>query len=138
MQYVSVGRRVIAGFVDGVIVFFGFGFAIAAATSNASANGDGVSFQLDGLLALAWMGLALGYFVVLEATLGATLGKFLVGVRVRTIDGHRIGWVASLTRNLLRVIDVCFWCVGAILIWVTPRRQRLGDHAAGTVVVRPV
>jgi uncharacterized RDD family membrane protein YckC len=83
------------------------------------------------------LGLGLAYFVVLEATCGATLGKLLVGVRVRTTAGNPIGWMASLARNLLRVVDVCFCCVGAILIWTSTCRQRLGDRAARTVVVQP-
>jgi uncharacterized RDD family membrane protein YckC len=58
-------------------------------------------------------------------------------VRVRTADGGRIGWLAALIRNLLRVVDVCFAFVGLVLMLLTPRRQRVGDFAAGTVVVVP-
>jgi uncharacterized RDD family membrane protein YckC len=128
----------LAAIVDTAIAFFGFGFAIAALTSQASVQPDGgVEFHLEGGPALALFALGFAYFVVLEAAFGATVGKFLVGVRVRTLDGGRIGWAASLVRNLLRPIDVCFWCIGAILIWASKRRQRLGDFAAGTVVVLP-
>ena len=138
MQYVGVGRRLVAAFVDGLIVFFGFGFAIAALMGRATTLPDGsVEFHLDGGPALLLLGLGLAYFVVLEATCGATLGKLLVGVRVRTTNGNPIGWMASLARNLLRVVDVCFDCVGAILIWTSACRQRLGDRAARTVVVQP-
>jgi uncharacterized RDD family membrane protein YckC len=138
MHYVSVGRRLIAALVDGAIVFFGFGFAIAALTSNASLRPEGgAEFHLEGGPALALFALGLAYFVVLEGMVGATVGKYLVGVRVRTMAGGRIGWTASLVRNLLRAVDVCVCCVGALLIWTSPRRQRLGDRVAGTVVLLP-
>ena len=137
MQYVGLGRRLVAAFVDGAIAFFGIGFAIAALTGNSSAGPDGVQFELEGAAALAALALGLGYYVALEAMFGATLGKLLVGVRVRTVDGGRIGWTAALARNLLRAIDVCFCFIGAFLIWTSPRRQRLGDFAANTVVVQP-
>ena len=137
MQYVSVGRRLAAAAVDGLIVFVGLGFAVAALTGNVSARPGGLEFNLDGGPALALFGLWFAYYVALEATLGATLGKLLLGVRVRTTDGGPIGWTASLARNLLRAVDVGFCFVGAVLIWTSPRRQRLGDRAAGTVVVQP-
>jgi uncharacterized RDD family membrane protein YckC len=135
MQYVSVGRRLVAAVVDSVIVFFGFGFPLAALAGGVSSSPGGVKFNLEGGAALALFGLGFLYYIALEATLGATLGKILVGVRVRSTDGNRIGWTAALVRNAVRIIDVCFGMVGAILIWTSSRRQRLGDRAAGTVVV---
>jgi uncharacterized RDD family membrane protein YckC len=125
----------LAAFVDSVIVFFGFGFPLAALAGQVSASPAGVEFNLEGGPAFALFALGFVYYIAMEATFGATLGKFLVGVRVRTSDGNRIGWTASLVRNLVRVVDVCFAMIGALLIWTSPRRQRLGDRAAGTVVV---
>jgi uncharacterized RDD family membrane protein YckC len=137
MRYVGVGRRLLAGFVDCLIVFFGLGFAIAAITGKISSGPDGLGFNLEGVEALALFALCLVYFVAMEATLGATIGKLLLGVRVRTPEGRCISWTASLTRNLLRAVDVCFCFIGALFIWTSPRRQRLGDRIAGTVVVLP-
>lgn len=134
MRYVGVGRRLLAAFVDGAIAFLGFGFAIAALTGGIVSRPDGIEFHLEGGPAFALFALGFAYFVVMEAALGATVGKLLVGVRVRTTEGGRIGWTASLARNLLRVVDY-FVGLGAVLIWTSPRRQRLGDRAAGTVVV---
>jgi uncharacterized RDD family membrane protein YckC len=136
MYYVGVGRRLLAAFVDGALVFFGFGFAIAAVTNNISYKPGGVEFHLEGLAAVALLALGFAYFVVLEALSGATLGKWLVGLRVRSLDGKPIGWRASVTRNLLRIVDVGFCCVGAVFICNSPQRQRLGDRCAGTVVTR--
>jgi uncharacterized RDD family membrane protein YckC len=135
MQYVGLGRRVVAVCVDSLVVLFGFGFAIAALLGTTSASTNGAEFRLEGASALVLFAVGLLYFVAFEVALGATPGKLLFGVRVRTADGGRIGWCPALIRNLLRVVDVCFGLVGALLIWSTPRRQRLGDYAAGTVVV---
>src|SRR5262249_60826644 len=93
--------------------------------------------SLEGAPALALFALWFGYFVVTEATLGATVGKLLVGLRVLRADGGRVGWGASLVRNALRLIDLSFaGLVGAALMWLSPRRQRLGDRVAGAGVGR--
>ena len=89
----------------------------------------------------AWGGsvglISILYYIVLEATQGATLGKMALGLRVVKIDGSPISWRESIIRNVLRIIDSLFgYLVGAILVWNSPLRQRLGDRAAGTVVVR--
>lgn len=137
MQCVSLGRRLAAASVDVLIAFFGFGFAVSALLGRTSITSGNVEFQLDGAAALALFGCWLVYFVVLEATLGATVGKLLFGARVRRADGGQIGWMAALVRNLLRVVDVCFAGIGLFLVCLSTRRQRLGDYAARTVVVQP-
>ena len=137
MDYVNLPRRLAAAFVDSLILVFGFGFAIAALLGRASVTASGAEFQLDGVQALTLFASWFLYFVVFEATLGATIGKLLFGARVRTADGAQIGWMAAVVRNVLRVVDVCFGFVGLLLIWMSPRRQRLGDFAAGTIVVLP-
>jgi uncharacterized RDD family membrane protein YckC len=68
---------------------------------------------------------------------GQTLGKRVVGIRVVHLDGTRIRWQASLVRNLLTAADAL---PGTYLFALTSmlcsqRFQRIGDHAAGTVVV---
>ncbi|HNW36631.1 MAG TPA: RDD family protein, partial [Candidatus Ozemobacteraceae bacterium] len=52
--------------------------------------------------------------------------------------GGRIGWAASVSRNLLRVVDFLpmFFVTGMISILFSTRHQRLGDLAAGTIVIR--
>ncbi len=68
---------------------------------------------------------------------GQTLGKRMVGIRVVHDDGTRIRWQASLTRNLLVFADGLpgsyLFAIASML--ASRRFQRLGDHAAGTVVV---
>ncbi len=81
--------------------------------------------------------IGLAYYIVMEATRGATLGKMALGMRVVKVDGSPIGWSESIIRNLLRIVDGLFgYLVGAISIWTSPLCQRLGDRAAHTVVIR--
>jgi len=57
-----------------------------------------------------------------------------------TTDGQAVNWVASAVRNLVRVVDllpvVTPYLVGGTMMAVASRWQRLGDLAAGTLVVR--
>jgi uncharacterized RDD family membrane protein YckC len=80
-----------------------------------------------------------GYDVAFETlNAGRTLGKLAAGVRVVRLDGSRVGFVTSAVRNLLRLIDFlpALYAVGTVAMIATARHQRLGDLAAGTIVVR--
>ena len=51
--------------------------------------------------------------------------------------GEPLDWQASIVRNLMRIVDgFCFYLVAAITVWVSKRKQRLGDMAAHTLVVK--
>lgn len=137
VQYVGVGRRFVAVLVDSILLGIVFG-VIGALFGQFQASGGSVSVSLTGVPAVLTFVIFFLYFVVLEAALGATLGKLLLGIRVVNVDGSRISWGASILRNILRIIDALpfAYILGAILIWTSPRKQRLGDRAARTVVVR--
>lgn len=68
---------------------------------------------------------------------GATPGKKLVGLAVVHDDGTPVGWSGALLRNLLRVVDFlpAAYGFGLVTMLVHPEFKRLGDLAAGTVVV---
>ena len=125
IDYVSVGPRFLAYLIDGLIIGAVSGLLFFPFRDAPGAWGGSI-----GLLSIL-------YFIVMEATQGATLGKMALGLRVVKVDGSPISWGESIIRNLLRIVDGLFaYLVGAILIWNSPLRQRLGDRAAGTVVVR--
>jgi len=83
-------------------------------------------------------GIYLLYHPVLEIVMrGTTPGKRMAGVRILTLDGLEPGLRAHLIRNLLRVLDslpVCY-LVGLVATAVTANSVRIGDLAAGTVLV---
>jgi uncharacterized RDD family membrane protein YckC len=69
---------------------------------------------------------------------GRTLGKSLFGLRVLQRSGLRITFHQAVVRNLVRTLDLLpgFYLTGVIAMLVDPSSRRLGDLAAGTVVVR--
>jgi uncharacterized RDD family membrane protein YckC len=68
---------------------------------------------------------------------GQTLGKYLMKTRVVRVDGSSPSVGDILLRWLILVVDIIFFgAVAAFSMLVTSRRQRLGDLAAGTMVIR--
>ena len=68
---------------------------------------------------------------------GQTPGKRYQGIRVVRTDGQPVGLAPVLVRNLIRIVDVTLLPFLALISMVITRRsQRLGDLAAGTMVVR--
>jgi uncharacterized RDD family membrane protein YckC len=68
---------------------------------------------------------------------GQTPGKRVLGIAVLNDDGTPVRWPAALTRNLLRAADFLplFYGVGLMAMLANRDFKRLGDLAAGTVVV---
>lgn len=80
-----------------------------------------------------------GYFMWLEyAGNGRTPGKRRVGIRVVRDDGGRISFGDSAVRNLIRIADLLpgMYGLGIASVVFSSKGKRLGDLAAGTVVVR--
>ncbi len=80
-----------------------------------------------------------GYFTLFEAFWnGRTPGKKIAKIRVIQQSGRPIGLLESMARNLVRYVDQfpSFYAVGVITMFVTKQHQRLGDLAAGTLVVQ--
>ncbi|MHB9138566.1 MAG: RDD family protein [Victivallaceae bacterium] len=85
-------------------------------------------------------GLVIGslYWIVLEwRWSGQTVGKKLMGIRVKDVDGLNLLFHQVVVRNLVRAADFLplFYFAGALAAWLDPRSRRLGDLAAGTMVV---
>jgi uncharacterized RDD family membrane protein YckC len=86
------------------------------------------------LLFLLWWFYPLLFEVLRE---GATPGKKALGIYVAGLDGTPVGWGPSLVRNLLRSVDFLpvLYGLGLATMLLNDRFQRLGDIAAGTVVL---
>ncbi|MFB9805267.1 RDD family protein [Haladaptatus pallidirubidus] len=83
------------------------------------------------------LAILLGYHVVLEGLYGQTLGKRLLGIIVVKKNGDPCSMGASVVRNVLRIIDALFhYALALVVMLVNDDRQRIGDIAADTVVVR--
>lgn len=140
LRYAGLVRRTAAIIVDAIVLtaaFWAGGLVIGALTGGLVSGG----FELTGIPAfvamLASLSIGFGYFILLEERYGRTLGKRLLGLRVLNEDGTPITMGTSIVRNVLRVADgLFFYAVGAVVMLVSGKKQRLGDHVADTVVVR--
>lgn len=139
----GVGTRMIAALVDNIILgvvtlvlgllFFGlaglsFSFSDAG---NIVMGAVAVFFILVSFL-LYW-----GYFLYFEYRMnGQTPGKRSAKIRVVQNDGRPLTFASAAIRNLLRAVDgMGGYAVGLAVMFFTKKEQRLGDIAAGTVVV---
>ena len=79
-----------------------------------------------------------GYFIVLEWRFGRTPGKALLGIRVIRDGGFPLDFTAATVRNVIRILEFSFgfYIVSAASTLLSPFNRRLGDYAAGTLVVR--
>ncbi|RON51195.1 hypothetical protein BK666_04740 [Pseudomonas frederiksbergensis] len=91
-----------------------------------------------GLGSILLFGIGWWYMVLFEVlNQGRSPGKQWMGLRVVQDDGTPVGWSASLLRNLLRFVDLLpfGYFLGAISCLQHPTFKRLGDLAAGTLVI---
>jgi uncharacterized RDD family membrane protein YckC len=133
MEYAGVGRRCVAVLVD-MAVFLLIALLAGGGYSNNDNGTHNVGVEAGGW----WLFLIfIGYYVVFEVLTGWTIGKLVMGLRVVAEDGDSISWGQALGRNLLRLVDsLFFYLIGAIFVWSSSKRQRLGDRAANTFVIR--
>lgn len=83
--------------------------------------------------------LLIAYYVIFEMIWnGQTPGKRTVRLRVVRQGGLPVTFVAVALRNLLRLVDFLpsFYGVGVVTMFIDGQSRRLGDFAAGTLVVR--
>jgi uncharacterized RDD family membrane protein YckC len=140
--YAGIWRRFWALVIDGLLfcaVFFPVtrvvkGVWLMSATDHRWANG----LFITDPLCLTFLALMVLTFILLEGLVGATLGKWALGLRVVRTEGEKPGLARGATRNLLRLVDglPAFNLVGIVLIVRSPEKARFGDRMAGTRVIR--
>src|SRR5216684_2943912 len=113
-----------------IAVFF---FAAGAATYTQSAT-LATLIELFGSFVVVF-----GYFWISEALFsGQTLGKRAFRLRVVGDRGEPLTWVQAGIRNVIRIVDFLpyGYGVGMVVLFANGRGKRLGDLAAGTIVVK--
>jgi uncharacterized RDD family membrane protein YckC len=95
-------------------------------------GGVGVALMLIGFFLIEWF-----YPVFFEIRNGATPGKRAMGIQVIQDNGIPVTPAASVIRNFLRIADFIpfFYATGLITMVCNREFKRLGDLAAGTLVV---
>ncbi len=134
-KIVSIGERIIAFFIDAFILYL---YSILV---NLIGNAIGYVFDDSwtqrGLVALIFLP-AMFYSLIMHSLFnGRTVGKMLLKMRVVKVDGSPVEWSNYLVRWMLRLVDIWLFVgsIGLLTILFSERRQRLGDAAAGTVVI---
>jgi uncharacterized RDD family membrane protein YckC len=132
MEYQGVGIRFVSILIDGIIlgiITFAVGLALGV-FSRPSAEAPFAWWSTSFIITIA-------YFTYLEGSKGQTIGKMITKIKVVREDGRPIDMSQAFIRNILRLIDgLIVYLIGAILIWRSDKKQRLGDRIAKTVVVR--
>jgi len=147
-ELAGLGSRFFAVFID-LVIQIGVALAVilliawAASAFPPPAKEPAVSKLgeaiLDALLVVASFMLFVGYFIVFEwRWAGRTPGKRLLGIRVVRDGGFPVDFTASVIRNVVRILEagLGFYAISAVATLLSPQNRRLGDMAAGTIVVR--
>src|SRR5687768_158999 len=147
-EVAGIGSRFVASLLDHLIlgttimlVLCGLSFAVPAIGSGGYLSGDGgfTAYLIGAILVLIFFLIFWGYFVVFEmAWNGQTPGKRAGRLRVIRSSGQPIGAGEAMIRNLVRLVDFLpgFYGIGLIAMFIDENARRLGDFAAGTIVVR--
>lgn len=138
----GIGSRFLAGVLDTLIIlliyFLLLILLLITEVDIRSADFTSTSgIWLSAVLILVSYLIYWGYFVFFEMlTNGQSPGKKYVKIRVAQVEGGGLTFSSIAIRNLLRVVDFLgFYAVAGIFMFFTKKVQRLGDIAAGTVVV---
>ena len=137
----SVGSRFLALALDTLLQASAIAAVILSALAvlvGAGLTWRGIGTWVEAIAVLALFALYYGYFAAFETLwAGQTPGKRLVGLRVLSVTGRPVTPSETILRNVVRIADQLpgIYAVGILFVLVTGRNQRLGDLAAGTVVV---
>ena len=134
----GIGSRLAARLLDSILQIIAL--FVTFVILDASFEGSSVSDAIVAAVAITASFLVLWGYDVLFETFGGgrTPGKRVVGLRVVAADGGQETFAMAAVRNLLRLIDefLTLFSVGLISIAVSKKNQRLGDMAAGTLVIK--
>lgn len=140
-EVAGLGSRFMAAVIDSValvtlqiVAFVALGFFMNVFDFLSEANTNWIVAAFTMLFfVLLW-----GFYILFELLWnGQTPGKRYFNLRVIRTDGSPIGFIESLIRNLVRIIDFipAMYGFGVILMFFNNRARRLGDLAANTLVV---
>ena len=132
---VSIGERIVAFFIDLFLLYL---YAVVV-----NLIGDAIGYMYEdrwtqrGLVALIFLP-AMFYSLWMHLIFnGRTVGKMLMKMRVVRVDGSPVSWSSYFIRWMMRLVDIWLFLgsIGLLTILFSEKRQRLGDAAAGTVVI---
>lgn len=144
LEPAGLGTRFVAALIDALVQYVSvFLLALVGVPTVLATVAEEVAPTAGyAVIAILLVGVGLLFFLyklLFEALWnGQTLGKRAVGIRVVQANGLPVTFLQVVLRNLLRIIDYmpAYYVIGSVAVLSTQKKQRLGDLAAGTVVVR--
>jgi uncharacterized RDD family membrane protein YckC len=146
LELAGMGNRVYACLVDTVLSYVlmmlvGIGCLLLVVLLGklpmANMMRTGLTYSVVGLTILLEFAILFGYFIFFEGMWqGQSPGKRLAQIRVIEQNGQPVGWASVFIRNLVRVVDTGGALIGLLVMVVDKNERRLGDLAAGTLVIR--
>jgi len=146
LELAGLGNRIFACSIDTLI-----NYAIILLLALLCALGVGVveyfpmadrmrtiaDYAIIGLTIIVVLFIFFGYHIFFEGLWqGQSPGKRAVGIRVIELNGQPVSWPAVIIRNLIRVVDMGLMLIGLAVMLFDRTERRLGDLAAGTLVIR--
>src|SRR5471032_1058312 len=140
----GVGSRAYAALIDYAICFIivlvaDIGITVFVAKSGGLMRNTSSVLAIS-IIVIVQFAVLWGYYVLFEALNdGRTPGKMLQRLRVVRDGGYSVTFGASAVRNLMRIVDMqplLVYGVGMISVLLSKSGKRLGDMAAGTIVVK--
>jgi uncharacterized RDD family membrane protein YckC len=144
------GSRALAWIVDQIILYvllsallmagaFAYAYVISPVLIDRFSDLSQKDLNLWALAIASIIGFAIthGYFIYYEACRrGQTPGKQFAKIRVVRDDGQPISFREATLRSFIGWIDMGFFAIGLLLIILNRSEKRLGDMAAGTLVIQ--
>lgn len=134
-KLIGLGERMVAFLIDGVIL-------LTYITIMENLVEFSQIFDSDGWTKRGFTGLfllpAFFYSVLCHILFGGqTVGKMILKIKVVSVDGSPTQWYNFFVRWMLRLVDLWIFSpsIGILSILLSDKKQRIGDAAAGTVVI---
>jgi uncharacterized RDD family membrane protein YckC len=144
-EVAGIGTRFVPALLDHLIIFTSL-FLIGCAAQTffigsllSGVGSDAGAALLAALMVLIYFAIFWGYFVLFETLWnGQTPGKRSGHIRVIRRDGQPVRVGEVMIRNLVRIVDFLpsLYGIGLMVMFIDKDARRLGDMAAGTIVVR--
>lgn len=145
-ELAGLGSRFLAVFIDGMLqgilafaLIFGLAYAASRLPRGMAQPSHFVQSVAVALFFFALFAIFFGYFILFEVFWnGQTPGKRALGIRVVRDGGYAVDFAASLVRNVIRIVEgtLCMYLIAAVSALASRENKRIGDFAAGTIVVR--